>query len=76
MCLALVAVTLFAVAMAHPWWLHQTGVCSVTLAITAALFAAAPIAFILGFAGFGSVASALMEQEQSLRLCLANANES
>ena len=55
---------------ASPCRLCSTCLVPIIVATIAVCFAAAPVLFILGFAGFGSVSSALKEQEQSLQVYL------
>lgn len=73
MCLIVAGAAGLVAAVVYPWWLYNRSLFVAVLATTIACCAAAPVAFILGFAGYGSVAAALQDQEQSLRLCLASA---
>ncbi len=66
-CIALVT---FGIAVTFPWWQYREAAFPVVMCILALCFVVAPISFILGFAGFGSVAAALKEDVQSLQLCL------
>ncbi|DBA94300.1 TPA: hypothetical protein ACH3X1_001912 [Trebouxia sp. C0004] len=68
---AFAAVMLFAVAVAFPWWHYQRAALPVVLCIFAVSCAASPVSFILGFAGFGSIAAAMKEAVQHLQLCLS-----
>ena len=67
---ACAAVMLFAVAVLFPWSHHHRAALPVVLCILAVSCAAAPVSFILGFAGCGSIAAAMKEDVQQLQLCL------
>ena len=66
-CLALPAL---AVVLAYPWWLYASPVLPVLVIGLFCCSVLAPILFILGFAGFGSVEAALRDEAQSLQMCL------
>ena len=67
---AFAAIMIFAVAVAFPWWHYHRAALPVVLCIFAVLCAASPVSFILGFAGFGSIAAAMKEDVQQLQLGL------
>jgi len=62
---------LFAVAAAFPWWQYHRAALPVVLCFFAFSCVAAPVSFILGFAGFGSIAAAMKEDVQQLQLGLS-----
>ncbi len=68
---ACAAVILFAVIVAFPWWHYHRVALPVVLCFFAVSCAAAPVSFILGFAGFGSIAAAIKEDVQQLQLGLS-----
>ena len=68
---ACAAVMFFAIAVAFPWWYYHRAALPVVLCLFGVSCAAAPVSFILGFAGFGSIAAAMKENLQHLRLGLS-----
>ncbi len=68
---ACAAMMLFAVAVAFPWWHCHRAALPIVLCFFAMSCAAAPVSFILGFAGFGSIAAAMKEDVQHLQLGLS-----
>lgn len=81
-CLALsagllaVGLACFGFIVAQPWW-HYPGAVLVVLAVLAAVaLVLAPLIFVTGMAGFGSMGHALAQAASELQLLLTSGNAS